>query len=490
MYIGIDLGTSQLKVVLVNEQGSIVDTEQVSLSVQRSQPHWAEQDPSAWWQATCQIMGRLRQRCQYWHDICAIGLSGQMHGAVVLDQAGQVLRPCILWNDTRSSAECDWLSKYHPEFIQCSANMIMPGFTAPKLLWLARHEPDVFAQISQILLPKDYLRWRLSGEFVSEPSDAAGTLWLDVQKRDWSDRLLTASGLRRAQLPRLVEGNQVSGYLRPDLAAQWGLPDEVVIAGGGGDNAASAVGVGATRPGDAFISLGTSGVIFIVNERLQPAPDFGVHAFCHALPDRWYQMSVMLSAASCLRWCCNLFGVSEHQLMLEIASLTDQQKRQAPLFLPYLSGERTPHNDPLARAGFYQLHHETSRALLGYAVIEGVTFGLADGLHVLQQAGGVINNCSLTGGGAKSTLWAQLLADVTGIPLVTHPDSSSAALGTARLAMLATGGEEADICQKPPIQRCFTPQTDNRDSLQQRLALFRFLYQQQQQTRQYAVATH
>ena len=255
----------------------------------------------------------------------------------------------------------------------------------------------------------------------------------------------------------------------------------MVVAGGGGDNATSAVGVGAVAPGDAFISLGTSGVIFVVNDALQADPDSGVHAFCHALPGRWHQMSVMLSAASCLRWICNLLSVTESQLMDEIAQLTEEELKRAPVFLPYLSGERTPHNDPLAAGSFFNLRHETSRALLGYAVIEGVTFGLADGLNVLGNTS--ICQCSLTGGGARSPLWAQLIADVLNIPMVTHPASSSGALGAARLAWLADGGDEAKVCLKPPVVTRFTPQPERGQWLAKRLALFRLLYQQQQVAR-------
>ena len=482
MYLGIDIGTSELKALLIDGQGEIVASAHAALTVQRPHPHWAEQDPDAWWQACGRVVTELRQQHpQEWAAIRAIGLSGQMHGAVLLDEQGAVLRPCILWNDTRSAAECDWLREHHPEMLTISANMIMPGFTAPKLVWVARHEPQIFSRISKVLLPKDYLRWRLTGEFVSDPSDAAGTLWLDVAKRDWSDELLAATDMNRSQMPALVEGSDISATLRPALASEWGLSSSVIVAGGGGDNATSAVGVGAVSPGDAFISLGTSGVIFVVNDALQADPTSGVHAFCHALPNRWHQMSVMLSAASCLRWICNLLSVTESQLMDEMAQLTDEEKKRAPLFLPYLSGERTPHNDPQASGNFFNLRHETSRALLGYAVIEGVTFGLADGLQVLGNAG--ISRCSLTGGGARSALWAQLIADVLAIPMVTHPASSSGALGAARLAWLADGGEEKAVCLKPPVTAHFTPDASRQIWLHQRLALFRLLYQQQQTAR-------
>ena len=482
MYLGIDIGTSELKALLIDGDGAIVASAHAALTVQRPHPHWAEQDPQAWWQACGRVVTELRQQHpQQWATIRAIGLSGQMHGAVLLDNDGNVLRPCILWNDTRSAAECAWLSEYHPEMMAISGNMIMPGFTAPKLVWVARHEPEVFSRVAKVLLPKDYLRWRLTGEFVSDPSDAAGTLWLDVAKRDWSDELLAMTDLNRSQMPSLVEGSESSGTLRAALATEWGLSSSVVVAGGGGDNATSAVGVGAVAPGDAFISLGTSGVIFVVNDALQADPKSGVHAFCHALPGRWHQMSVMLSAASCLRWICNLLSVTESQLMDEIAQLTDEELKRAPVFLPYLSGERTPHNDPLAAGSFFNLCHETSRALLGYAVIEGVTFGLCDGLNVLGNAS--ISRCSLTGGGARSPLWAQLIADVLNIPMVTHPASSSGALGAARLAWLADGGDEAKVCLKPPVVTHFTPQPERGEWLAKRLALFRLLYQQQQEAR-------
>lgn len=484
MYLGIDIGTSELKALIVNTQGEIVASQHATLSVQRPHPHWAEQEPERWWQACCEVLAELRHHFpQAWAEIRAIGLSGQMHGAVLLDAGGRVLRPCILWNDTRSAPQCERLAKHHPRMIAISGNMIMHGFTAPKLCWVAEHEPEIFSRIDKVLLPKDYLRWRLTGRFVTEPSDAAGTLWLDVSRRDWSDELLAITGLKRSQMPELVEGSAVSGHLQPTLASEWGLSTLVKVAGGGGDNAASAVGVGAVNAGDAFISLGTSGVIFVVNDRLQADPQSGVHAFCHALPGRWHQMSVMLSAASCLRWLCNLLSVSESQLMEEMAQLSDEQLRSAPIFLPYLSGERTPHNDPDASGAFFNLRHEMPRALLGYAVIEGVAFGLADGAEALGEARHHIQQYSLTGGGARSTLWAQLIADVLQLPVITHPASASGALGAARLAWLAEGGAEHEVCLKPPVQARYQPNDARGAVLQQRLRLFRELYIQQQQVR-------
>ncbi|WPU24410.1 xylulokinase [Cedecea neteri] len=484
MYLGIDIGTSELKALLIDGQGEILGAAHAALTVQRPHPHWAEQDPEAWWQATQQVVSTLRQQMpDAWAKIRAIGLSGQMHGAVLLDGQGKVLRPCILWNDTRSAGQCARLTEEHPEFLTISGNLVMPGFTAPKLRWVAEHEPEIFSRVDKVLLPKDYLRWRLSGEFASDPSDAAGTLWLDVAKRDWSDKLLAATGLSRSQMPRLVEGSEVSAVLRSALATEWGLSSAVKIAGGGGDNATSAVGVGAVNNGDAFISLGTSGVIFVVNDELQTSPESGVHAFCHALPQRWHQMSVMLSAANCLRWVCNLLSVTESQLMEEMAGLSDEQKKHAPVFLPYLSGERTPHNDAHAMGSFFALNHETNRALLGYSVIEGVTFGLADGMAVLETSRSQITQCSLTGGGARSAIWAQLIADVLDVPIVTHPASSSGALGAARLGWLADGGVEEVVCRKPSVEQRFTPRKAAQSVLQKRLSVFHLLYQQQKAAR-------
>ncbi|MES2935862.1 MAG: xylulokinase, partial [Pseudomonadota bacterium] len=307
MFIGIDLGTSEVKILLLDEAGQIVGTAGSSFEVSRPHARWAEQQPSDWWQGTEMAMATLRdQYPAQFAAVRAIGLSGQMHGAVLLDASNQVLRPAILWNDMRSSDECVELTARAPNLHALAGNLAMPGFTAPKLLWVEKHEPAIFAKVATVLLPKDYLRLLLTGEKVSEPSDAAGTLWLDVAKRDWSDELLAACHLSRAHMPRLVEGSAVSGKLLPALAKAWGLSGEVVVAGGAGDNAASAVGIGAVQPGDGFISLGTSGVLFVVNDRYRPNPASAVHAFCHALPQRWHQMSVMLSAASCLKWVCQL----------------------------------------------------------------------------------------------------------------------------------------------------------------------------------------
>ncbi|TKI06132.1 xylulokinase [Martelella alba] len=481
MYLGIDLGTSEVKVVIIDDTGRRVAGEGEPLTVQRPFPQWSEQDPAQWWSATNLAIGRLRAaHPALWPAIRAIGLSGQMHGAVLLDEQDRVLRPAILWNDTRCAQECEQLTRLAPELHDIAGNLAMPGFTAPKLLWVAAHEPEIFAAVRSVLLPKDYLRLRMSGEKVSDMSDAAGTLWLDVAKRDWSDALLAACGLSRDNMPSLVEGSAPSACLNREVARSWGLPESVVIAGGGGDNAASAVGIGAVNDGDAFISLGTSGVIFAVNARFRPNPASAVHAFCHALPGRWHQMSVMLTAASALRWLCQLLGTNETALLAEVAALGAEQRARAPIFLPYLSGERTPHNDPLASGAFHGLNHSTERAALAYAVLEGVAFGLDDGLAVMKQAGSHIEQFSLIGGGARSPWWAQLIADVLNIPVVTHRDGAAGgALGAARLGWLAAGGDESVVCRKPDVERRFLADADRAGALASRLRRFRLYYQQQ-----------
>lgn len=486
MYLGLDYGTSEIKALLLDEGGSIVCTHGLPLSIQRPYPQWSEQSAAEWWQVTNELMAKMREKAgEAWYEIKAVGLSGQMHGAVLLDQNNQVLRPVILWNDTRSAQECVELENAVTDLHDITGNLAMPGFTAPKLLWVKKHEPEIFARTASVLLPKDYIRFLMTGKKVSEMSDAAGMLWLDVAKRDWSYKVLAATGLTRQHMPELVEGSDNSGTLSAEVADAWGLSREVIVAGGGGDNAASAVGVGAVNPGDAFISLGTSGVVFVVNEAYRPAPKDAVHCFCHALPERWHQMSVMLSAAACLSWYCKLIGMSEADLLVEIASLSAEQKAAAPIFLPYLSGERTPHNDPFASGIFHGIRHSSDRAVMGYAVIEGVSFGIADGVRVLQESGTEIQQCSLLGGGARSSFWAKLLADTLQLPIVTHKGGETGgALGAARLAALAAGAAEKDVCTKPEVAQVFEPEAANADYLAQRYATFRALYQQDKSFRQ------
>ncbi|WP_323121090.1 xylulokinase [Burkholderia alba] len=478
MYLGIDLGTSEVKVLLLAPDGAVVGTAGSPFSVSRPHPRWAEQHPDDWWNGTVAALGALRARHPAaFAAVHGIGLSGQMHGAVLLDRADRVLRPAILWNDMRSADECAALTARAPDLHALAGNLAMPGFTAPKLLWVARHEPEVFAATACVLMPKDYLRLKLTGQKVSDPSDAAGTLWLDVARRDWSGPLLAACDMNAAQMPRIVEGNAPSGTLRADVARALGLGETVVVAGGGGDNATSALGIGATEPGDGFISLGTSGVLSVVGDRFLPNPASAVHAFCHAIPDRWQQMSVVLSAASCLRWLCKLTSTDEPTLLADIAALDPARLDEAPYFLPYLSGERTPHNDPYAQGVFFGMTHGTDRALLGHAVLEGVTLALADGLDALRAAGTEADALSLIGGGARSAYWAQLLADALGVRTRQHGGGETgAALGAARLGWLAVGGDPAQVLTKPPLRAEYAPDPGRHAALRERLAGFRTLY--------------
>jgi xylulokinase len=452
MYIGLDLGTSGLKGLLIDEDQTIRAEATAPLTVTRPHSGWSEQEPSDWIAAAEAVMDRLSR-----HDLSGvkgIGLSGQMHGATLLDKDDQVLRPCILWNDTRSHAEAEALDA-DPRFRAITGNIVFPGFTAPKLLWLARHEPQVRAKVAKVLLPKDYLRFWLTGEHVGEMSDAGGTSWLDVGQRDWSDELLAATDLDRSHMPRLVEGSAVSGGLRAELARRWGLSSAVVVAGGGGDNAASGIGVGVVRPGEAFVSLGTSGVLFAATDRYRPAAETAVHSFCHALPATWHQMGVILAATDALNWFGRFVGQDAARLTADLGAL------RAPgptLFLPYLGGERTPLNDASVRGAFLGLEHATDTQAGTRALLEGVTYAIRDCRDALSAAGTTIESLIAVGGGSRSDYWVTLLATVLDCP-VSLPASGDygSAFGAARLALMAATGSGADIATAPKIDRVFAP---------------------------------
>jgi len=478
MDIGIDIGTSEVKALLLDDAQVVVGTAHAPLPISRPQALWSEQNPADWWRATIQALAELRAaQPKAFAAVKGLGLSGQMHGATLLDAHDRVLRPAILWNDGRSAAQCAVLEQRAPNSRRITGNVAMPGFTAPKLMWVEEHEAHIFEKIARVLLPKDHVRLQLTGEAVSDMSDAAGTLWLDVAQRDWSDAMLDATHLSRQHMPRLVEGSQPSGSLRADVASTLGLNAAVVVAGGAGDNAASAAGIGVAAPGTAFLSLGTSGVYFVANHAFSPAPELAVHAFCHCFPDTWHQMSVMLSAASSLHW---LRGVShadsEAQLIDEAQGLAPDAR--VPIFLPYLSGERTPHNDPHAKGVFFGLTHDTGRAHLARAVLEGVAFAFADGQQALLSGGAHIDSVSLVGGGSRSALWAQILADTLGRPLQRHSGGEvGAALGAARLARLARTNETIEVvCTAPPLRDRFEPDARRSEQLARRHQRFKHLY--------------
>jgi xylulokinase len=455
VYLGIDIGTSSVKSVLVDEHGATVAQTSTPLEVSRPQPGFSEQDPRQWWEATIKTVSALPATSRA--AVRAVGLSGQMHGATLLDAEDRVLRPAILWNDGRSARECADLERREPESRTITGNIMMPGFTAPKLLWVSRHEPEIFQRTACVLLPKDYVRFRLTGEKVSDMSDASGTGWLSVGARDWSDVMLGATGLTRTHMPRLTEGTRPTGALNERAAQELQLP-RAVVAGGGGDNAASAAGLGVVAPGQAFLSLGTSGVLFVVTDRFRPNPERAAHAFCHCLPGRWHQMSVMLSAAATLDWVAQLTSQSDLRQLVD-AARSRRVSRRSPFFLPYLSGERTPHNDPRARGVFFGINPDTDAADLTGAVLEGVALAFADGLEVLVERGGWVDEISVTGGGARLPYWGELLAAALDRPLTYRAGSEvGAALGAARLARLAVSGEKVEeVCLPPPIERMVQP---------------------------------
>jgi xylulokinase len=454
--LGIDIGTSAVKTVLVEDDDRVIASASRALVVSRPRPGFSEQDPASWWNATCDGIDELRAgHPDALAQTTAIGLSGQMHGATLVDARGEVLRPCILWNDGRSEAECVELERDWPALRAVTGNRAMPGFTAPKLLWVRKHEPDIFKRTAKVLLPKAWLRWKLSGEFIEDLSDASGTLWLDVGRRAWSEDALAACQLTLQHMPRVVEGQAVAGQLAAALATRWGMRRAPLIAGGAGDNAAGAVAVGAVRPGDAFVSLGTSGVLWATTARFAPNPERGVHAFCHAVPDTWHQMGVLLSAASCLAWWASVTGRSEPELLAEIG--TDASAPSPVWFAPYLAGERTPHNDARVRGGFLGLAADTPRAAFTQAVLEGVAYALRDAQQALAGAGTTLQEASLIGGGARSPLWAQILADVLGISLHQVAESDiGCALGAARLARMAAG-DGLSVARPATRLRSFEP---------------------------------
>ena len=478
MYLGIDLGTSAVKALLVDERQHVLAQASAPLAVMRPRPLWSEQDPEHWWTATQAAVGELRAgQPAALAAVRGIGLSGQMHGATLLDAGDRVLRPAILWNDGRSGAECAELERRTPRSRAITGNLAMPGFTAPKLLWVAAHEPAVFRRTARVLLPKDYLRLRLCGEYVSDMSDAAGTLWLDVARRAWSAEMLAATGLDERAMPRLVEGCAPTGTLRAAVAGAWGMGPDVVIAGGGGDNAAGAVGIGVIRTGDAFLSLGTSGVYFVAGDRFAPAPERAVHAFCHCLPATWHQMAVSLSAASCVSWLTAVTGAASETALLAEGERVETDSRL--LFLPYLSGERTPHNDPNATGAFVGLTHATTRGDLARAVLEGVAFALADGQAALLAAHASIAHVSVIGGGARSRFWGRILASALDRPLRYHAGAEyGPAFGAARLARLAVTGEEpAVVCTTPPVEEIIEPDPQLRERYAAQIEAYRAVYQ-------------
>lgn len=477
MYLGLDLGTSGLRALLSDGDGRVLGSAEAQYPNPHPRPGWSEQDPADWIAACEAVLSELKARhSDALTQLKGIGLSGHMHGATLVDANGDVLRPCILWNDTRAAIQAATLDAA-PGLRDISGNIVFPGFTAPKLMWVAEHEPEVFAKVAKVLLPKDYLRLWLTGAYVADVSDAAGTSWLDCGTRDWSDEALSLSGMTRAKMPDLVEGAQASGELRAELRSKWGIAGSVVVAGGAADNAAAACGAGCFAEGQGFVSLGTSGVLLAAKDSYAPAPETAVHTFCHALPGRWYQMGVILAATDSLNWLARILGEAPGDLA---RALPDQITGPSDtMFMPFLSGERTPHNNAKLRGGFAGLAIGSERTELTASVMEGVAYALRDNLEALKATGTDLTSVLALGGGARSRYWLETLATLLGLELKRPADGEfGAAMGAVRLAMIAAGnGDIASVMSQPAIAETISPRPDLTAQYDQGYARYRAMTQ-------------
>jgi len=478
MYLGIDLGTSSIKVVLMNEKGAVVASTTTALSISRPHPLWSEQDPMEWWNAACKCLATLKNmRSKEMSKVRGIGLSGQQHGATLLDAKGDPLRPAILWNDGRSFRECTHIEEKVPRSWEITGNRIYPGFTAPKLLWVKSNESDVFSRVRKVLLPKDFLRFKMTGEFISDVSDSSGTSWLDVKKRIWSDEMLDVCYLDERQMPTLCEGTDVSATVTNEIAEAWGIPEKTPVVGGGGDNPCGAISVNCIQSSQAFISLGTSGVYFVASDKPTANPKGCVHTMCHAVPNMWHQMTVHLSAASCLDFVNNVTHASSIQDLLK-----GVEEHFAPklgvYFLPFLSGERTPYNNPYARGVFFGLEHKTRNVSLMQAVMEGVAFNFANGQDEMLKVGIDIGDVSVVGGGSQSIFWGKILASALMRPLYYRKDREmGASLGAARLALVGVEKKDpATSFEDSPIETVVMPNDELAEHYEKKRKVFTSLY--------------
>jgi xylulokinase len=437
-FLGIDASTTGVKALLIDEKGGVVGTATTELPLSTPQPLWSEQDPVDWWHGTVNSIKNVLQAAGIsGDDVAAIGLTGQMHGLTLLDEAGEALRPAILWNDQRTGAECDDIRARlgKANLIKITGNDALTGFTAPKILWVQKNEPEVYAKAKQILLPKDYVRFKLTDSYATDRAGGAGTLLFNLADRDWSAEVLEALEIPADWLPPTHEGPEVTGQVSATTAEATGLKEGTPVVGGGGDQAAQAVGVGAVQPGIVALTLGTSGVVFASTDEAFVEPEGRLHAFCHAVPGRWHLMGVMLSAAGSLRWYRDTLAPgTDYDILLAPANNVPPGS-EGLLFLPYLTGERTPHPDPLARGAFVGLTVRHTQAHLTRSVLEGVAFGLRDSFELMKSVGlAEIKQVRVSGGGAKSPLWRQILADVLNVELVTVNTTEGAAYGAALLA--------------------------------------------------------
>jgi xylulokinase len=432
------VGTTGVRCLAVDEKGRSVAEANAEYPLYSPQAGWSEQQPEDWWDATYKVIGQVAAKVG--GDVRGIGVAGQMHGSVFLDESDIVIRPALLWNDQRTAAQCEAITHRvgAGRLAQITGNPALTGFQAPKILWLRDEEPNAYARLASVLLPKDYIRLRLTGERATDASDASGTLLLDLKARNWSREILEALEIPSAWLPRVFEGPDPTGRVRQEISIELRLPPNVPVAAGGGDNAAAAVGNGIVSQGLASCSIGTSGVLFAHSDKLTPDPSGRIHAFCHAVPDRYHLMGVTLAAGGSLRWWRDLVGQGGYEQLSELAA-------QAPagseglVFLPYLTGERTPHLDPRARGAFVGLTSRHSLSHLTRAVMEGVAFSLRDSLDIMVELGVAPAQIRATGGGARSPFWRQLLADILNCPIVRTEADEGPAYGAALLAGVAAG---------------------------------------------------
>ena len=482
-FLGIDTSTTSSKALLINERGEVFAIASSPHTLQTPKPLWSEQDPREWWEAvSASIRSVLRKAGIGAEKIGAVGLTGQMHGLVLLDEAGNVLRPAILWNDQRTQSQCDEIHARigKEKFIQVTGNVALTGFTAPKILWVKENEPDVFAKVKHVLLPKDYIRYRLTGEYAMDKADGAGTVLFDLKSRDWSHEVLEALGIDPSWMPRTFEGPEFTGHVNTKAASATALKVGTPVAAGGGDQAAQAVGVGAVEPGIVALSVGTSGVVFATTPAALIEPEGRLHAFCHAVPGLWHFMGVMLSAAGSLQWFHDTLApnMSFDDLLKEAEDV--RAGSEGLQFLPYLSGERTPHPDPMARGAFIGLTIRHSRAHMTRAVLEGVSFGLKDSFTLIQNAGlGAITQVRASGGGTKAALWRQILASVLEAELVTVNTTEGAAYGAGLLAGVGAGAwpDVASACKACiKISGRTQPDTSQVGAYRQAYPLYQELY--------------
>jgi xylulokinase len=490
-FLGIDLGTSAVKCILVGEDGAVKASHSIEYPLDQPHPGWAEQRPEDWWQGTALCVKQLMEQSGITaSSVKGIGLSGQMHGSVFLDEQLKVIRPALLWCDQRTGAQCEAIEQAigAKRLGELTGNKALTGFTAPKILWVRDQEPQNYANIAHVMLPKDYVRLQMTGTFGMDMADASGTLLLNVAERRWSSEVLELLEIPASWLPPLFESNEVVGQLRQEQAELMGLSVGIPVVAGGGDQACGAVGVGVVEKGIASVALGTSGVVFVHDDHYHADEECRLHSFCHGVPGKWHRMGVMLSAGGAFQWWKNHFGYEEKLKAAEegrdpyeyLTALAETAPigSEGLLFLPYLTGERTPHPDPKARGGFIGLNLRHGKAHMTRAVLEGITFGLRDSLELMKESGVHVSELRVNGGGARSPFWRQMIADIFGYPVVTVNSTDGPAYGAAVMAASAVLQEEIpSLCQRwiSTVDRV-EPNPSNQAAYEASYELYRTLY--------------